>query len=194
METTRTKTEQRVCERFGVDAREFILRLDSSNPNVHGERALIAQHDITLATEADAIAIAQLSRDAIEQGLSWSWTPQRVMTSIHDASTNVIVARPKGGLLGFGIMKYRDDEAHLLLLAVHALHRRSGAGSALLDWLEITAQVAGIASIHLETRAGNGAARAFYRKHHYDEIDLCNGYYEGVEDAVRLVKNLRVEV
>jgi [ribosomal protein S18]-alanine N-acetyltransferase len=149
---------------------------------------MITQYDIALAVASDALLIAQLSRDTIEQGLSWSWTPRRVMRSVKDPATNVIVARQTNRLLGFAIMKYADDEAHLLLLAVQPGRRRKGVGSALLAWLEMTTAIAGIAAVSLEARASNAAARAFYAAHGFREIERRDGYYEGVEDAVRMRK------
>ena len=152
---------------------------------------MLANCEVTLAVPADAIEIAALSRDAIEHGLGWSWTARRVTRSLHDASTNVAVARRSGALLGFAIMKYGDEEAHLLLLAVHAARRRQGVGAALLAWLEATARVAGIGLIRLETRAHNTAARSFYGVHGFSETGLHEGYYQGVEDAMRMAKCLR---
>ena len=104
---------------------------------------MIANCEITLARSSDAPLIAALSRDAIERGLNWSWTPQRVLRSMRDAATNTIVAREREMLAGFAIMKYREEDAHLLLMAVHSSRRRRGVASALLDWLEVTARVAG---------------------------------------------------
>jgi len=153
-------------------------------------RRVISHHDITLATGADANAIALLSRESIEFGLGWSWRPQRVRRSIDDPQTNVIVAREAGRLTGFALMKYADAEAHLLLLAVHAAHRRRGVGGALLAWLEATLRVAGIGTVHLEARARNTAGRAFYRAHGFRETALVPGYYGGVEDSVRMQKRL----
>lgn len=149
---------------------------------------MITAFEITLAESADAAAIAALSRDAIETGLSWRWTERRVQRSIIDAATNVAVLRRDGQLLGFAIMQYGDEEAHISLFAVRASDRRTGLGSALLGWLEATAQVAGIRTIRLEARAGNAAAKSFYRGHGFAEAGLSPGYYEDVEDAVRMVK------
>jgi ribosomal protein S18 acetylase RimI-like enzyme len=151
---------------------------------------VISECRIRLATAADAHAIARLSRDAIEQGLGWSWTPRRVMANVADASTNAVVARDPahGRLLGFALMSYAEEDAHLLLLAVHAAERRRGVGSALLHWLEATVQVAGLAAIHLEVRQRSQGARAFYRRHGFDEVGRVVGYYQGVEDAIRMVK------
>lgn len=151
---------------------------------------MITQVDITLAVPSDAMAIAELSRDAIEYGLSWRWTTRRVARSIRDSGTNVIVARQRSRFVGFAIMKYEEEEAHLMLLAVPTAQRRLGVGSALLDWLEPTVRAAGISVVQLETRARNAAALAFYRHHGFQDAGLFPGYYEGVEDAMRLVKDL----
>jgi ribosomal-protein-alanine N-acetyltransferase len=146
---------------------------------------------IRLALRADAASIAGMSRDLIEHGLGWSWHGRRVLRSIDDARTNVAVATEgEGPPIGFGIMKYHDDEAHLLLLAVQPAHGRRGIGSALVGWLESSARVAGIGQVYLEARAGNAAARAFYRRLGYGEIQRVPGYYQGVEPSIRMAKDL----
>jgi ribosomal protein S18 acetylase RimI-like enzyme len=153
--------------------------------------AVITAYPITLAQAADARAIAELSRDAIERGLSWRWTERRVLRSILEPTVNVAVARREGELLGFAVMQYGDEDAHISLFAVRAAERRTGLGSALLAWLEATATIAGMRSIRLEARAGNAPAKAFYRQHGFSESGTNPGYYEDVEDAVRMVKQLR---
>ncbi len=147
---------------------------------------------IRLATPRDAAAIAALSRTAIEHDLPWRWLPERVRRSIDDADTNVVVARhaADGVLAGFGIMKYNDDTAHLLLFAVRAGARRRGIGSALLHWLERVALAAGITRLQLEARERNAAALAFYRRHGYRVTTTIVGMYLGVEDGVRLEKSI----
>ena len=151
---------------------------------------MIVQYEVKLAVPGDAFAISELSRDTIEYGLPWNWTPQRVAKSIADRSTNVAVVRHGERLIGFAIMKYGDEEAHVLLFAVHPAHRRKGVGSALLTWLEATARVAGIDLIRLEARAQNDGALSFYRQHGFMQLGLRKGYYQNVEDAVRMAKDL----
>lgn len=160
---------------------------------------------ISLATLADADVIADMSRTEIEEGLPWGWTPDRVMRSIRRREVNVAVAKRKTknvigfgkeALLGFGVMSYRDIDAHLILFAVHREHRRAGIGSAILKWLEEVALNAGIARIQAEVRADNDPARAFYQMHQYKEVDTVVGMYHGYEDGVRLLKTLieRVQI
>jgi [ribosomal protein S18]-alanine N-acetyltransferase len=153
---------------------------------------VIADYEIRLASPADTVDISSLSRDAIEHGLAWSWTPRRVAQCIADRSTNVAVVRQQGTLLGFAIMSYGDENAHMQLFAVHPAYRNRGLGTALLSWLEQTARVAGMAWILLEARTQNEAARSFYRRRGFIEVGFRKGYYQGVEDAVRLARNLRL--
>jgi ribosomal-protein-alanine N-acetyltransferase len=154
---------------------------------------MITNLTLRLATRADAPTIARLSRDRIEQGLGWSWTAPRVLRSIVDAASNVVVAQDGAHLRGFGIMKYHDDEAHLLLLAVEEQSCRSGVGSALVAWLEKAALVAGVGQVYLEARLSNAAARGFYGHLGYREIQTLPGYYQGREACVRLARDLWLE-
>jgi ribosomal protein S18 acetylase RimI-like enzyme len=151
---------------------------------------MIRQHQIRLARAADADAIAELSREAIEYGLAWSWTPGRVLGCIGDTDTNVVVACHGAPIAGFGIMKYGERDAHLLLFAVHADRRRRGVGTAVIGWLETTARVAGMQAIRLEARVGNASGRAFYARHGFEEGALVRGRYQGLEDGMRYTKRL----
>lgn len=145
---------------------------------------------IRLARRHEARRIAEMSRDLIESGLGWSWTPARVLRSIRDRNTNVLVAVEHGRVHAFALMKYLEEEAHLLLFAVEPDRRRAGIGAAMIRWLEQTALVAGIGTIDLEVRASNRGAREFYRRMGYRERELVRGYYRGLEAAVRMRRAL----
>lgn len=154
---------------------------------------MIVDREIRLAVRADAVAIAEMSRDLIEVGLGWRWTPNRVLTSVVDRCTSVPVLHVGGRLRAFGIMRYGQEEAHLLLLAVHPGYRRRGAGRALMTWLETTALTAGVGLVYLEARSEAAGARAFYRALGYREVQTVRGYYRGREDCIRLGKDLWAE-
>lgn len=151
---------------------------------------MIVVPDIRLATAADAPAIARMSREHIEHGLDWSWTAARVRAAIGDAAVNVAVALEGDSLVGFGIMKYGDDKAHLSLLAVSPRRREFGVGRQLLDWLEQSARAAGLGRIELEVRADNPGALAFYGLRGFERFSTVRGYYQGRIDAFRLAKSL----
>jgi ribosomal protein S18 acetylase RimI-like enzyme len=147
---------------------------------------------IRLALPSEATAIADMSRDYIEQGLGWSWTPTRIAAAIADRSTNVVVLQQRPiALAGFAIMQYGERTAHLALLAVHPLQRRRGLAARLLAWLEKCADTAGVEIIRVEARADNPGALAFYRQHGYLQTGRLINYYRGALDAVRFEKTLR---
>jgi len=146
---------------------------------------------VRLAGQRDAQAIALMSRDLVESGLGWKYDATRVLKAIRDAETLTPVACEGGRIAGFGIMEFGDERAHLVLLAVRPTHRRMGIGRRLVDWLVESARTAGMASLHLELRAGNEAARGFYRAMGFDETIVVPGYYRGREAALRMIRVLR---
>ena len=116
-----------------------------------------------LATQRDAHHLAALARDLIEAGLGWEYRPHRIASLIDDADTVTVVARGSTLPIGFATMRFGDERAHLILLAVQPRHQRHGVGRRLVAWLLESARVAGVTSVHVELRAGNGKAYAFYR-------------------------------
>ena len=145
------------------------------------------------ARPLDAVPIALMSRRLVEGGLpSWSWTTRRITRLIQDAETTVLVARHHDELAGFAIMGFGDEAAHLNLLAVEPRFRRAGLGRRMLRWLETSAVTAGTFEINLEVRAGNAVARSFYRALGYSELEILPGYYDRLEDAVCLTRDLRL--
>lgn len=145
---------------------------------------------LRLARQADAATIAAMSRDLIEYGLGWRWTSPRVTASIHAKNANVLVACVQGGIVGFAIMRYGDDDAHLDLLAVKPEFQRAGIGRQLLQWLETCARVAGTFNIELEVRVDNKGAQRFYERLGYQRLTKIPGYYQGKESAWRMGRDL----
>lgn len=154
---------------------------------------------IRLAEPRDAQAIAVMSRDFIEAGLGWKYDSARVLRAIRDRDTLAAVACEGGKsagatLTGFAIMEFGEERAHLVLLAVRPTHRRLGIGQRMFEWLLESARAAGMASIHLELRSANDAARRFYRAMGFFETVLVPGYYRGEgrkEGALRMLRILR---
>jgi len=143
-----------------------------------------------LARSTDARDIAEMSRDLIEQGLSWSWTPARVQHFICGSDSSVVVARRDRRLAAFAIMHFGDEVAHLNLLAVAPEHRRQGLGRQLMHWLTATAVEAGVFRVNLEVRTRNEAARLFYQALGFDALNVVPGYYQGREAALRMTRRL----
>lgn len=139
----------------------------------------------------DAPAIANMSRILIELGLPWSWTPKRVAGHMRQRENMVVIAKADGELVGFVMAHFGAERVHLTLLGVDQEHQHRGIGRKLVQWVEESAVVAGIFTVNLEVRATNHAGRRFYARLGYRELGASPGYYSGVEDAVKLTRDLR---
>lgn len=143
------------------------------------------------ARMGEAPAIAQLSRDLIETDLPWSWTPRRVAGLMRQRESLAVIARDRNHLAGFILAQFGDESVHIALLGVAADYRRQGLGRKLIQWVEETASVAGLFLIRLEVRAVKRDARQFYASLGYRETGRVTGYYSGIEDAIKLSRDLR---
>ena len=148
--------------------------------------------DLSLARSCDAETLALMSRDLIEAGLGWAYRPERMAELISARDTVTLVAHERRRCVGFAIMTFGDDHAHLVLLAVSPTHRRRGIARRMLAWLHDSAVTSGMASVHLELLEDNASARAFYRASGFTETLRLPGYYRGRKAAVRMIRLLRM--
>lgn len=144
------------------------------------------------ARVADAARLAAMSHQLVESGLRPAWGAQRISLYVRHPESVVLTARSDRTVAGFAIMRYGDDVAHLNLLAVDPAHRRRGIARRLVTWLEESALTAGTFIIGLELRAENREAQDFYRALGYHEVGRVPGYYQGIEAAIRMERDVRV--
>lgn len=144
-----------------------------------------------LALPGDASDLAVMSRDQIEIGLGWTYRTPKMLALIQDPGVTVLVAREGVRPVGFAVMRFGDERARLVLLAVDPARRRLGIGRQMLEWLVDSAATAGMASIHVELRSGNAAAHALYEAAGFAETFRVPGYYQGREAAARMIRVLR---
>ncbi len=134
----------------------------------------------------EAHACAQMSRELIEAGLVWRYTPTRMAALISDPETVALVACDGARIQGFAVMHFGDVQAHLSLLCVLPAQQLRGIGRRLHEWLLESARVAGIVSVQLELREDNSAALSFYRRLGFSETQVVAGYYDGRVAARRM--------
>jgi len=160
----------------------------------------MGEHSLELARATDAPRLAAMSHSLVEGGLRPTWTASRIAWHIRNPDSVVLTAKVGAVafrppiVIGFAVMRYGDDLAHLNLLAVDPAHRRRGVGRQLIRWLEETAETAGTFVIGLELRASNASALQFYKKLGYRELGEVTGYYQGVEPAIRMSRDVRVAI
>lgn len=146
---------------------------------------------IELAKLSDAAKIAVMSKNNIEYGLDWKYTPERIGKFIQDSSKNVVVARVNSELVGFGIMTYHEIHANLDLLAVQQSFQRRKIGTQIVLWLEKVAFTAGAYNIFVQVRAKNVRAIKFYQKIGFTVLVRKKAYYQGVEAGIIMSKSIR---
>lgn len=89
-------------------------------------------------------------------------------------------------LIGFAVVAYLFDEAHLLNLCVHPRSQGQGVGRLLLRHVMARALHGGIQKIILEVRMSNSVASGLYANEGFEVIGQRPGYYpsaDGPEDA-----------
>ena len=147
--------------------------------------------EIRLATADDAVKIGNMGRKTIQDSLDWSWSPSYVLGKIQSNDTNVVVATDDGKIIGFAMMKYTLNHAHLLLLAVPVKKSQLGVGDDMVDWLEKIALLGGTTFVYAETHLKDIEAREFYHRLGYKSVQHIPRYYHGKETAIRFAKELR---
>ncbi len=159
-------------------------------------RTQMDDYRFELAAPRDAAVISDQSRRLIEAGLRPTWPAERVLCHIKRTDCVVLTARLPDALpaeiAGFAIMQFGATQAHLNLLAVETTHQRRGLGRRLMSWLHESALVAGTLVLSLELRAPNIAAQRFYTSLGYQVSGMLPGYYQGLEDALRMTCDLSV--
>ena len=124
---------------------------------------------------------------ASDQAPHW---PESTYVRMLDAEARprrvALVAEARGGeVSGFAIAVLTPPEAELESIAVAPDRQRRGIATALWEATKAELAAGGVTVVHLEVRAGNLPAQAFYRRLGFVESGRRRGYYaEPVEDAV----------
>jgi [ribosomal protein S18]-alanine N-acetyltransferase len=98
-------------------------------------------------------------------------------------------------VVGFIIAEVnRRGIGHIISIDVAPVFRRSGLGSKLLGAAEDRLKRSACRAVVLETAVDNGAAVAFYKRHHYGVVQIVPRYYVNGVDALIFEKKLAPKV
>ena len=139
------------------------------------------------ATAADLPAVVAIEQAAFTD----PWSPTSFRTLLGNPAVCFAVAEGDRLLLGYSVAWFAADEAELANLAVGAPARGRGVGALLLDAVLAEAAHRGAATVYLEVRESNAAARRLYVSRHFAEVGRRRRYYRNpVEDALVLARPL----
>ncbi len=141
------------------------------------------------AGEEDLLAIHRIEREAFTD----PWPYGAFERFVGDPG--FLVAVEDGNVVGFVVADVVPDNerpvGHVKDLAVHPERRGEGVGTTLLERSLMVLAGSGVASVKLEVREDNGAARSLYRQFGFEPVHRIAEYYDDDEDAVVLVSELR---
>ncbi len=122
--------------------------------------------------ENDVDAVVEIERSV----QSFPWTKGNFLDALKAGYTG-IVAEQGREIVGFYLLMFAPDLAHLLLIAVSPDHQRKGAGHQLLQHCEKLATQRGSPAILLEVRPSNRKAIDFYLNRGFQQIGTRKDYY-----------------
>ncbi|SDX56831.1 ribosomal protein S18-alanine N-acetyltransferase [Marinobacter mobilis] len=132
-------------------------------------------------TETDLDAVIDIER----QSYSHPWAKGVFLDCFHP-NYRLWALEGSAGLVGYSIVSYQFDEAHLLNICISPASHRCGLGRRLLRHVVASAAHDGMVAVILEVRASNEQAARLYLSEGFQEIGRRPGYYpdgSGREDA-----------
>lgn len=136
------------------------------NPKAQAPIAIVRMHMDDLQAVANIEAQVQ----------AFPWTLGNFRDAL-EAGYGAWVARQGERILGFSLVMFAPDIAHLLLIAVSPGAQRTGVGYMLLRHCEHETVTRGLPALMLEVRPSNEQAVAFYRNRGFMHTGTRKGYY-----------------
>jgi len=117
--------------------------------------------------------------------------PANILVDIYNLGAGFLVAQENNRVLGYIIFWIKfEDEGHIISIAVDKNYRRLEVGSKLVETSIEVFKKFEVKIIKLEVRVGNKGARKFYSKLGFKEEKIVENYYEDLEDAVIMFKEM----
>jgi len=139
--------------------------------------------EVERATEADLARLTELS----EVSLRDPWSRNALAQELRLPEARLLVGRTGDGeVVGYVAVRRIVDELHVLSLAVDPGWRRLGVGKK-LPGHAIEAE-SGVRRVHLEARAEDPTAAAFYRALGFVSVARRPAYYPGSQDALSMTR------
>ncbi len=145
------------------------------------ELAKASLHPMQL-TDLDEVMAIELANHP------FPWSRGNFADSLKSGYQARVLRNASEELLGYFMMMYAVDEAHLLNITVSAKLQGRGIGRWLLDQAGRQAKEVGMGSMLLEVRPSNSRALHVYQRYGFSRIGLRKQYYpaadNGREDAI----------
>lgn len=120
--------------------------------------------------------------------------PVNILMDIYNLGAGFLVAQQDNIIEGYIIFWIRfENEGHIISIAVDQNYRRKDVGSMLVETALKIFKRYNITQIKLEVRVSNTGAIEFYKDMGFAEKEVLKNYYEDLEDAVLMERDLDTE-
>ncbi len=133
---------------------------------------MVPQNAIRKMTNADVLNVYML--DQLTDPTPWS---EKLFADCIKVGYDCWVMLDTQTIVGFAIVHYAANEAHLLKLAINPDYQGQGLGQKMLLHVVQTAKSNGADEMFLEVRVSNQKAIALYQNNNFVEIGMRKGYY-----------------
>lgn len=119
------------------------------------------------------------------------WSLRAFTDTVEKENFRYFVAEEEGEILGYCGFIFVLDEAEIPNVCVKASARKQGVGKQMMNVLTEEAKKLGIATLFLEVRESNTAAKTLYKSLGFTEDGIRKNFYEQpVENAILMSKAL----
>ena len=132
----------------------------------------------------------EIIKTELEEKYDKFWTYGILKTEIVNINSRYIVAKYKDEIVGFAGIKLILDEVNLMNIVVKKERRGQKIGNFLLENLIKISKELNAKYITLEVNSNNKIAINLYEKFKFDEIGIRKKYYNNIDDAIIMTKNL----
>ncbi|MGI5873475.1 MAG: tRNA (adenosine(37)-N6)-threonylcarbamoyltransferase complex dimerization subunit type 1 TsaB [Bacillota bacterium] len=144
-------------------------------------KARFADYTIDAMREKDIPELVALDKTAFPR----PWTEKMFLGELHSGYGHYWVIRSEGKVTAYGGFWLVARECHITNIAVHADHRHTGQGRAMLEHIIKAAKLYGAHGVTLEVRPSNETALHLYESHGFVREGTRKKYYEdNGEDAI----------
>lgn len=122
---------------------------------------------------------------AIDQSVNAAAWSEKLYGDCVNVGYECWVVYEEHDILGFGVLSFAANEAHILNIGITPNRQGQGLGRKILQHLLDRAKIQGAIEVFLEVRPSNTVALSLYNKFNFIEIGIRKEYYPADENGVK---------
>jgi ribosomal-protein-alanine N-acetyltransferase len=137
---------------------------------------------------ADLETLYEIDQVCYEPDIAYS--RRELRNYVEAPGADCVVGEESGKTAGFIVTAREEHWGYIVTIDVLEPYRRQQLGTLLLTEAERRLAVNEVHEVDLETAVNNPAGIAFWKRHGYRTLGICEGYYPGGIDAFSMRKTI----